>query len=577
MDIDNDFIAVAYTAFQKNIDTTITNDSDISTWKVCSLVASDTTTEAAIKAKIPADYTGLKKSIVDNLSTAKLNPTVVAKFAPAAIITENDTSTVDVTKITDANIDIYLKDIIPKLIADDFITSDKVDKDSFALAVIWGLVGDKYFIEGVNIWLLATTDFKLNIPTSSPSTSTPSPSYENIDETDDELTRLAAWPNENYTENQKFKQYLHTLEGKNSLPYGIIFNLMKTESWGKLYKADWVTIIWSTAGAKWLFQFMPDTAKIYIKKIWYTEDNYEKIFTNPIIWAKACAQFLKDRKDAGDDTVNMLAHYNAWSNILSGKKITKKILYQLPKETQKYATKIWYDMLEYSGKSTVITLAQKEDPSLINEATLDQFLTAVNSIPPTKETTATPEVASEVKIEAKTLAELSVLWDSHAGGLARWLPKNVLVQSVDANKKNKYYDGFSSGELLDVVKQRREEIKLSSSLLLVVWANDISKNTVSTLAVNLKSIQEEIIPTQLVLSTLQYYPTDGDVPRAKVDEVNTIIRNFAKENWLPLIDVNTLTFSNTDYQPDKRHLLKSGYLRIAKYVAKQVTWSENLA
>jgi hypothetical protein len=116
------------------------------------LTAPDTTTEIANKAKIPADYAGLKKSIVDNLSIATLNPIMVAKFAPEAVITENKKSIVDMTKILgkkDSFVDTYLKYIIPLLAdsTDDFITSKNIDKDSFALAVMGGLVGDKYFIE----------------------------------------------------------------------------------------------------------------------------------------------------------------------------------------------------------------------------------------------------------------------------------------------------------------------------------------------------------------------------------------------------------------------------------------------
>ncbi|MEI6117966.1 MAG: hypothetical protein WCP92_01590 [bacterium] len=42
-----------------------------------------------------------------------------------------------------------MKYIIPLLAdsTDDFITSPNVDENSFALAVIGGLIGDKYFIE----------------------------------------------------------------------------------------------------------------------------------------------------------------------------------------------------------------------------------------------------------------------------------------------------------------------------------------------------------------------------------------------------------------------------------------------
>ena len=165
LDIDNNFITAVYAAFQKNIDTTITNDSATSTWTICKLTVSDTTTESAIKAKIPADYGNLKKSLVNNLSTATLNPAMVGKFAPAAVITKDGKSAIDMTQITgkdDLFIDTYLKYIIPLLAdpKDDFIQSKNIDTNSFALAVMGGLVGDKYFIEWVNIWLVATTDFK---------------------------------------------------------------------------------------------------------------------------------------------------------------------------------------------------------------------------------------------------------------------------------------------------------------------------------------------------------------------------------------------------------------------------------
>lgn len=90
---------------------------------------------------------------------------MVEKFAPDAVTTDSDKKkTVDVSKITEANIDGYLQYIVPKLTNDDFISSDKVDKDTFALAVIGGLVGDKYFIEGVNLGLVTVSDFNNTVP-----------------------------------------------------------------------------------------------------------------------------------------------------------------------------------------------------------------------------------------------------------------------------------------------------------------------------------------------------------------------------------------------------------------------------
>ncbi|MEI6672457.1 MAG: hypothetical protein WCL02_03760 [bacterium] len=63
----------------------MTHESENSTWKICNLSVDDTKKETAIKAKVPVDYNGLKKSIFDNLSTAKLNPDIIKKYAPEAV------------------------------------------------------------------------------------------------------------------------------------------------------------------------------------------------------------------------------------------------------------------------------------------------------------------------------------------------------------------------------------------------------------------------------------------------------------------------------------------------------------
>ena len=51
--------------------------------------------------------------------------------------------------------------------SDDFINSKNIDKDSFALAIIWGLLGDKYFIEGIHIGLVSLSDY-VSLPAVSP-------------------------------------------------------------------------------------------------------------------------------------------------------------------------------------------------------------------------------------------------------------------------------------------------------------------------------------------------------------------------------------------------------------------------
>jgi len=567
--IDNTFITAAYGAFQKDANTTITNDSDTSTWKTCALTAPDTTTETSIKAKIPADYVWLKKSIVDNLSTATLNPTMVAKFAPGLVTTEGKTSTVDVTQINwkeDAFVDDYLKYIIPLLAdsTDDFITSKNVDKDSFALAVIGWLIGDKYFIEWVNVGLLSTTDYKSTTATpDAPSTT----SYEDIDETDTELIRLVSWPNESYSSNARFVKYLYTLEWKNNLPYSIMLNLMKQESSGQLYKTDGKTILWSSEWAQWLFQFIPETAKTYITKIkkdattYYTASDYQKIFTNPIVSAQACALFLKDRIDAGDDTVNILAHYNRWH---PWTKITADTFSILPAETQKYVVDIWTAILKDSGKDIILSTAEKSDPKTISKTTLSTYFTAVNTIPaPTKEETVkNSETTTDIKIEAKTMDDVVLVGDSHAGGISAmggfmW--------------KTFYYNGYDSGQLLDEIKTEKTTIQTKKSLILVVWTNDISKGLTDKLKANLEKIKAEISPVQLVLSTLQYSKTKTVITDAKVDAVNTIIKDFAKANSLPTIDNKSeVVFESTEYQADGWHLTSAGYKKIAENITSHI-------
>ena len=550
--IDNTFITAAYTAYQKNKDATITNKSATGTRTTCALTAPDTTTETAVKAKIPADYLGLKKSIVDNLSTGTLNPTMVAKFAPALVTTENDISTIDMSQITwkeDAFVDEYLKYIIPLLAdsTDDFITSPNVDENSFALAVIGGLIGDKYFIEWINVGLLSIVDFKDSTIAETPVDS----SYEDIDETDPELVKLTAVPapNESYSANTTFVKYLHTLEAENGLAYGVMLNLMKQESWGQLYKTDGTTIIWSTAWAQWLFQFMPDTAKSYITKIkkdettYYTAADYEKIYTNPIVWAKACAQFLKDRLDAWDDTVNILAHYNRWH---SWKKVTADTFSSLPTETQKYVINIWTAMLTYSSKDSILTTAEKTTPSSISKTNLTSFFTAVNGIVP-PEKTILPEVASDVKIAAKTMADVTWFGDSGMEGLyLAWLTNAI------------HHRWYNTKSLLAELSKPAQLTKLQkyTSCVIVTWYNDITmKYSSATTKTALEAIITTIKPTQAVLSTLTYCKDKTYITDAEVDRVNGVIRAVALEQKCPLIDqFKDIKTTDLTYQKDWMHL-----------------------
>jgi lysophospholipase L1-like esterase len=90
---------------------------------------------------------------------------------------------------------------------------------------------------------------------------------------------------------------------------------------------------------------------------------------------------------------------------------------------------------------------------------------------------------------------------------------------------------------------------------------------------NLQAIQDEIAPVQLVLQTLQYYVDKNVVPDNKVDEVNTIIKDFAEENHLPVIDINkNVSLEDSDYQTidERRHLTDAGYTKVVKEISQEM-------
>jgi hypothetical protein len=60
--------------------------------------------------------------------------------------------------------------------------------------------------------------------------------------------------------------------------------------------------------------------------------------------------------------------------------------------------------LKYSNKDVILTTIEKSDPKSISKTVLEKFFTAVNTIP-----------AYDVKIEAKTIDQVVLVGDSHAG------------------------------------------------------------------------------------------------------------------------------------------------------------------
>ncbi len=523
------------------------------------------------QAKIPTEYDHIKKALYMNITKNDilLDPNVLTSMNINVDTSEKDADgkpiiKYDKTLITEDKIALYLKTTIPALAKNKDFMTGITTADDFMLSLAWWMICGTCFSSAVALGMEQISGYKKN--NADGSVDTTDVAYEDIDETDPELAELVTTASinkeRNYAETEIFTDYLHSLEGKNNLPYGIMVNLMKAESGGKLYAADG-TILWSSAGAQWLFQFMPSTAKSYIVKLWYTESEYEKIFTNPVIGAKACAMLLKNTIDEGKNTINALACYNRWSGGISadtwGKWVDETTLSNIPKETQRYVLKIGYDMLAYSGKDTIITAEQKSDPTLISQETLKEFFFAVNAISPASKTVEDKVNSSEIL--AKNLDDAVLVGDSHAEWISiMWWFKG----------KTFYYRGRDSGQLLDEIKKQKTVIQKKKSLILVTWGNDISKWLISKVKDNLAAIQEEISPVQLVLTTLSYSNVKTLIPDDQVDEFNTIIKTFAKEHSLPVIDIHTdVTMATADYRSDG-HYTTAGYTKVADEITDRL-------
>lgn len=174
----------------------------------------------------------------------------------------------------------------------------------------------------------------------------------------DKLVNQSKTPNTiNYLENATYKKYLNIIERDLKLPRYALECVCRQESyWWYLYK-NW-KIIWSNAWAKWLFQFMPDTADSYMKheklqeKYWKTFTSRDAFLRDPLATAWAAwimyAQFMEKY-----DFQSALACYNLgpgkYKKKIGDKNLTSADLSKLPKETQDYVQKITQDVLQHNS------------------------------------------------------------------------------------------------------------------------------------------------------------------------------------------------------------------------------------
>ena len=169
----------------------------------------------------------------------------------------------------------------------------------------------------------------------------------------------------NYLENSTYKKYLNSIEHDLNLPRYALECVCMQESRWKLYK--WNRILWSSAWAQWLFQFMPWTADKYMKnprlleKYWKTFNSRDKFLRDPLATAWAAwimySEFMYKYKY---NFQSALACYNRWiwnyQKSIWKRNLTPWDLGKLPSETKNYVESISKNVLVHNSASSNDTL-----------------------------------------------------------------------------------------------------------------------------------------------------------------------------------------------------------------------------
>ena len=162
--VDMQFSKDCFTEYKKGA---MTPSSDAeSTRSICGLDKTlwslKTEEKEKIKAKIPENFANIKETLTKKFSNniGQLNINTVRMVDPSLIITENKKEIIDISKIQgqeDKFIDEYIKITVNAFAqsGDEFINSDNINPDTFALAVFGNLTGEKFFVEGVNLGLIS--------------------------------------------------------------------------------------------------------------------------------------------------------------------------------------------------------------------------------------------------------------------------------------------------------------------------------------------------------------------------------------------------------------------------------------
>lgn len=504
--------------------------------------------DATAQAKIPSEYEHITKVLYNNVieSEVLLDPKVLTSMWITVDTSEKDADgnvivKYDKTLITEDKIKTYIKLTIPTLATNaDFMTGIKTS-DEFMLSLTWWLICGTCFSSAVALGMEQISGYKETSTTTSDSTTDILWSIPK-DLSDTGLTKCKMTD----TEYTAFAKRVVEISDNLWIQPEYLMKVMSFESGGTL---DPSITNGAGSGATGLIQFMPSTAV----NLGTTTAKLAKM--TAVEQLDYVEKFFLSKKD----TLKTLE--DVYLAVFSPAFIGKSLSYVAYSTwSAAYTQNKWFDTNK-DGKMTV-----EEITETVRTSTKDlHFFTAA----PNTTVDADIENDDNPEILAKTLDDVVLVGDSHAGGIkAMW----------ELSSKTFYYNGYDTWQLLKKIKKEKTTILTKKSMILITWANDITKWLTSKIKDNLASIKNEIAPVQLVLSTLQYYKDKELVPDKKVDEVNTIIKKFAQDSSLPVIDINkNVSLEDVDYQSDKRHLTASWYKKIVENISNEVVWEDNVA
>ena len=271
----------------------------------------------------------------------------------------------------------------------------------------------------------------------------------------------------NYLNNPTYKKYLNIIEHDLNLPRYALECVCNQESRWKLY--SWNKILWSSAWAKWLFQFMPWTADIYMKhnqlstKYWKIFTSRDEFLKDPLAsaWA-AWIMYSEFMHKYNYNFQSSLACYNRWignyKKHFGNKNLSSWDLAKLPVETKWYVEKISKDILEHNWDSS-------------NDVLLaDLWKYSWSSWNP-----ETPESNNELLIWPRLLAhnkdEIWWLWNSIMNGF-QWLNNKSQFPNMDWivwKNTQTHPNRFNSQNDVLAYKNSHPDVK---SFMFYFWANN---------------------------------------------------------------------------------------------------------